>query len=323
MKWGLGKLIGSSLATTALALAITASPGVAQETRESCRCVDASGTAIESCTCFRTPRLDGRISGLVALSQRPRLGISIEGSDGGGDEAIGVRIFEVMEDGPADDAGLREGDVITSIDGQSLRESIGADREEDFDLDTSIALQRLLALSRDFEPGQTVEVVYEREGRSQTTMLQAEDLSDRWGRTFAVRAPGFDAEVMRDRLRGVTEGLRFEGPQGGDLRIFGQGAAPSVLARYEGGRDGLQLVALNPGLGAYFGTDTGVLVAEVGPRSGLGLQAGDVVVRIGDRTVESPERFRRILGSYGDEEDIPFQIRRDGQDTTVKGRKRY
>ena len=69
--------------------------------------------------------------------------------------------------------------------------------------------------------------------------------------------------------------------------------------------------------------ENGVLVADVDRGSGLGLEAGDVVIRIGDRSVDSPERFRRIVGSYAEEEDITFHILRNGAETAVTGRLRY
>ena len=105
------------------------------------------------------------------------------------------------------------------------------------------------------------------------------------------------------------------------LHLFGQGRAETDWGGLY--RDGLELTAVNPALGAYFGTEQGVLVTDVDRSSGLGLQTGDVVVRIGDRAVTSPDRFRRILASYGDEEDINFHIMRDGSETVVTGRLRY
>ena len=312
----------------------------AQQSRESCRCVDVDGNEIENCMCFRAPRIDG-ILGAIGFDSRPRLGISVEVTQGARYDAQGALVSDVMDGGPADDAGIRDGDVIVGIDGQDLTESMGADEERDFDLDESIPVQRLLAMVEQMEPGQRVEIEFERDGRRQTTVVEAEDLSDRWG---AEPMLAFDSERLRDQIRSLTEGardfrlredwrdrdgdvrLRFDGP--GQYRFFGPGDAPMVM----GGRgffqdgleqDGLELVELNSGLGAYFGADEGVLVASADPDSSFGLEAGDVVLAVGDRAVTTPERFRRIVSSYGDEEAIDFRVLRNGTEQTVTGQRRY
>ena len=307
----------------------------AQQSRESCRCVDADGNQIENCTCFRTPRIEG-ILGAIGFDSRPRLGISVEVTQGARYDAQGALVSDVMDGGPAQDAGIRGGDVIVSIDGQDLTESLGADEERDFDLDESIPVQRLLAMVAQLEPGQRVEIEFERDGRRQTTVVEAEDLSDRWG---AEPAMAFDSERLRDQIRSLTEGaryfplrddwrdgdrdvrLRFDGP--GQYRFFGPGDAPMVMGGSGFFRDGLELVELNSGLGAYFGAEEGVLVADADPDSSFGLQPGDVVLAVGDRSVTTPERFRRIVASYGDEEAIDFRILRNGTEQTVTGQRRY
>lgn len=82
----------------------------------------------------------------------------------------------------------------------------------------------------------------------------------------------------------------------------------------------MELVALNPELGAYFGTDTGVLVVR-GPLEdeSLGLESGDVILRIGDREVKSPEHAMRILRSYEREEDLTIDIVRHKKSQTLTG----
>ena len=81
---------------------------------------------------------------------------------------------------------------------------------------------------------------------------------------------------------------------------------------------GLDLAPVNPELGSYFGADSGVLVLDAHEES-LGLEPGDVILRIGDRDVESPRDVRRILRSYDGDEEISFEIRRGGATQTVTG----
>lgn len=324
---GAAALVAGSLA---LATGATAAAVAAQEEEADCRCVDSDGNEIENCTCFRTPHIENLMSRVAVFGDdRPRLGIGVEVRPDEGEEVAGARVTDVLEGGPAEEAGLREGDVITHLDGQSLSEPIESEAEQTFDLDGSIPAQRLLALARDLEPGQSVEIQYLRDGQRQTTMVEAEDLSDRWGR-FKVVTPSWDAELLGERLRGLSEqarawryrmepdaGLLYRGqvPRG-DARVFEGPGAGFLLGGTVWSR-GLQLVEVNPSLGSYFGVESGVLVTDVSRSSTLGLEAGDVVVSVGSRTVSTPEQLRRILASYAEDEQIELGVVRDGEEITV------
>ena len=82
---------------------------------------------------------------------------------------------------------------------------------------------------------------------------------------------------------------------------------------------GIRMEKLNSQLGEYFGTETGILVADVHPESKLGLQAGDVILRVGDREVTDPARLRRILRSYDPDEEVTLRVMRHKEQVTVTG----
>ena len=344
MKMGSFAAAARLSAVVALTMAIAGAPATAQA-RDDCRCVDRDGNEIENCRCFRAPRFDARVSGFGFSSARPRVGISVDVRQSARRDAAGALVTDVLDEGPADDAGIQQGDVITSLDGKSLFEPLPGAVEDDFDLDQSIPVQRLLTIAAELEPGQQVEVEYLRDDEPRAAVLEAQELSDSWGRGFSVLGPDRDAERLRGRLYSSTGGARamelrsdaiedlteriqdqewrysFGPLEGGDVRIFGGGDAPLVLDRFNGGRrGGLELVELNPSLGSYFGAEEGVLVAGVDEDSTLGLEAGDVVLRVGDRGVVTPARMRRILQSYSEDEDVTFHIRRDGTEMSVTGR---
>ena len=75
---------------------------------------------------------------------------------------------------PAVRSGLREGDVITAVQGLSLLLALDGDMENGFDSDRSIPVQRLQVLAGSLEPGDEVEVSYERDGQSHISTLVAE-----------------------------------------------------------------------------------------------------------------------------------------------------
>jgi membrane-associated protease RseP (regulator of RpoE activity) len=309
----------------ALTMSAPTTGTAAQQTRDDCRCVDADGNAIADCTCFRAPRLEAMAPFVLGMG-RPRLGINVSPEQTSELDAQGAEVTNVLEDGPAWDAGIREGDVITAIDGQSLFDPLPGDREDDFDLDQSIPVQRLLVLARELEPGEDVEVTYLRGGEERSATVTAEDLTDRTFGYVPGNIPGFDAERLRDQLRGLNEDLpRFQwrGPGPGDPNVSILRGAPGTALFFDGsrfGRFGLELVELNAGLGQYFGTEQGTLVVNVSEDSQLGLQPGDVILRIGDRPADTPDRVLRILGSYGADEDIPIHVRRNGREVSVMGR---
>lgn len=334
------------LALAGLCYSISA-PAAAAQSSDDCRCVDRAGDEIENCNCFRIPSLESFGALYRFQDSRPRLGISVDAQQSARRDAIGALVTDVLDDGPADDAGIRRGDVITSVDGMSLFEAIPGEAEDGFDLDRSIPVQRLLAIAADLEPGQRVEVEYLRDDEARSVVVEAEDLSDSWGRNFTVVGPGWDTERMRIQLRSLTDGARtlefrsrgledlterlrdrdwnrsFELREPIEAPLLGRSEAPSLFfERLLGESDGLELIELNASLGSYFGAAEGVLVAEVEEESTLGLEPGDVVLRVGDRPVTTPDRMRRILRSYAEGEDVAFLIRRDGREMSVTGQVR-
>ena len=322
----MGLLVGALAWMMAAAPTSASVPLHVQQTQDDCRCVDANGDAIADCTCLRTPRFEMLMPGMLTPA-RPRLGISVSTDQGSELDAQGARVTNVLEDGPAWNAGIREGDLITTIDGQSLFEALPGDVEDDFDLDQSVPVQRLLAIARELEPGQEVEVAFLRDGTRRTVTVSAEDLS---GRSFGMVVPGFDAERFREQMRGLDNvrewpqvrefQWRSAEPGAFEYEIFGEPGATAFFGGARLGRYGLQLVTLNESLGQYFGTTEGVLVVDVDDSSTLGLEAGDVILSVGGRAVTTPDRVLRVLGGYDPDEEIPMRVRRSGREIEVMGR---
>ena len=76
---------------------------------------------------------------------------------------------------------------------------------------------------------------------------------------------------------------------------------------------------MNAGLATYFGTGEGVLVLEVDEDSELGLEPGDVILRIGSRSVDDPGRVHELLETYRGDEEITIEVMRNKQRVTVTG----
>ncbi len=224
-------------------------------------------------------------SGGFFLAPAAVIGVWLEMQFDGELEDRGARVTRIVDGGPADRAGVRAGDVIVSFNGQDLTQPLDDDADARLDDDQSFPAQRLVALLGDLPAGEPVAMVVERRGERMSLTVTPRERED----------------VPPWRVLINTPDLRV-----GTFQLTARGY-------------GLDLVELNPGLGAYFGTEEGVLVADVDDDSRFGLRPGDVVVAVDGRRVDHGSELRRILRSYEEDEEIEFRIWRDGSETTVAG----
>lgn len=207
-----------------LALGGALGPLEAQEPEEAarrgCRCVDGEGEEIESCVCVRTPDVSRIVARATSL-RRARLGVELDRDPPAEVERLGVRIEDVAEASPADEAGLRTGDVLVSVAGRHLLNPLpDEDREDALDEDASLPVQRLVEIVGELEPGEAVEVRYLRDGVERRTTVVPEE----WGtRTVSRLAPririlGDSMRLRGDSLRALGDTLRARLRRGREAR---------------------------------------------------------------------------------------------------------
>ena len=128
---------------------------------------------------------------------RPALGISL-GSTGSQRDTLGVFVSSVSENGPADKAGITEGNRVASVNGVDLRvpkEDIG---------DWSVASARVSRLQREIaklKPGQTVDLSIVEGGRARAvkvTLGRAKDIERTTG--FSFSTGDGSSFIMRPRV---------------------------------------------------------------------------------------------------------------------------
>ncbi len=233
----------------------------------------------------RTPRAPRppRAFAYAFGDNRGRIGVVVKTEADAEADKLGAKIEGVTPGGPAAKAGIKVGDIITKFNNTSLAGVKGEDEDE------SGPGAKLVELAHKLEPGDTVQIEYRRGNETKKVTLVAEDLGP-----FSVMPR---VEVM---------------PQ----------IAPFAEARGFGFCFGdtwcdLDLVTLNPDLGEYFGAKEGVLVVKAPADSALPLRAGDVILKIGDRTPSSPSHAMKILRSYESGESVSIEIMRKQKRTSI------
>lgn len=299
------KVMGRALVAAAAVL-LVASPLAGQERDDARRLERArrSAPAADSVVRQYVQFLEGR---------RAYLGLTVNTQKSPTD-SLGALIHSVSPNGPADHAGIRSGDIITSLGATSLLGGVPGVKGPP---NASLPGLRLIELTARFDPGDTVRVTYRRGGatkRADIVAVAPPFYVQTWRTPNGGQGYVFGTDSFTVRLDSMTwrRGLL---PRLDDLRgLQERGNVVFFPPLFD-----LELVSLNPGLAEYFGTPEGVLVISVPTGSKLNLKGGDVVLAIGDRTPSDPAHLLRILQSYDAGEPILFTIMRKQRRLAVTG----
>ncbi len=223
------------------------------------------------------------------ISSKPRMGVNISGDDN--EEPVeGVGIISVTPGSPADEAGMRVGDIITAVNGESLTAK-----------SSSVANKRLLEFMAGVEEGDVLDVEYLREGKVGTVQIEP--------RVVPIQAFAWS-----------STGEHFKMPAMPNMHVLPEAMAQLRFSfgGWRGGWGDMEVVELTEGLGRYFGTDSGLLVISAPASNAFKLQEGDVIISIDGREPSSVNHCMRILGSYQPGEKIVLNIMRDKKPVTIE-----
>jgi S1-C subfamily serine protease len=188
----------------------------------------------------------------------------------------GVRVLDVSPGGAAAEAGLRDRDIIIALDGEPLP--------------GTNAHRALLDKMRKVKPDQKVKVRVLRDGKKQDYVVIARPLA------------------VDDRMFNVRV------PEMGAVGGFGtMGTGPFIQhfrSMWPGEFAGLELAAITPKLGAYFGVNEGVLVVSAPKDDAFKLEDGDVLQAIDGRKPDDGPHALRILRSYRPGEQLSLTVLR-------------
>jgi predicted metalloprotease with PDZ domain len=187
-------------------------------------------------------------------------------------EEQGVEVTMVDQDAPAGKAGIKEHDVILTMNGTAIESKSQLQRMIH---ETPAGRVVSLGLSRDGQP-LTIKVQLA-DRRNEFTHMQWKDKD--WEKDFHVEIPP------------IPNLPDFEPPNIG------------VVVVHSSMRSGVMVENLTPQLGEFFGAKNGngVLVRSVekGSRADkAGLRAGDVITRVGDQFIHDTSDFTHALRSH-------------------------
>lgn len=237
-------------------------------------------------------------------------------------DEFGALIERVSEESPAADAGLQEGDVIATWNGERVE---------------SVAM--LTRFVRETPPGRSVRLGVLRGGSERTIAVELGERSTARALAYAIRPEMREQmQELREHLRESRDKMRLSEEELREMRAKmrlseeerreaheqmraarermlecmvdvqvdeeGEGGERRVVI-VRGGRSrlGVRLQSLTDQLGDYFGIEDGdgalvTSVTEDSPAAAAGIQAGDVIVAVGSTSVEGPgDVVRAVRGA--------------------------
>jgi serine protease Do len=207
-------------------------------------------------------------------SRHAMLGVMTDPKSG----KAGAMVKGVTPGSAAEDAGLRAGDVITRVDGKTIK---GA--------------EALVAeIGTRHEPGDKVTITYERNGKEQTTSARLQPAEQQWSmRSFRMNPNDMNGDMPNSMFR------TFPFPAMDDMSPtpkLGVGAED----RADG--DGVRVLSVKPG----------------SPADDAGLKEGDVITRFGNDKIGSVDELQMSLRSRKGGDRVMLEYQREGKPAAVE-----
>jgi len=220
----------------------------------------------------------------TVMPRQAMLGVQVDPESG----KQGARVLSVSPGGPADEAGLKGGDVIVTLDGKSIAGNEGSGR-------------LLVEQMHGVKPDQKVKVRVLRDGKNKDLVVVARPMVNLMAgdRMFNFRMPEMGGVAMAGGAMGAM-------PMVKQFRTF-------IHNEF----NGLELASITPKLGAYFGATDGVLVVSAPENDSLKLEDGDVIQAIDGRKPTDGGHALRILRSYKSGEKLNLSVLRQRKPMTL------
>jgi serine protease Do len=198
----------------------------------------------------------------------------------------GVEVTMVDQDAPAGKAGIQEGDVILTINGNKVE-----------------SVEQLRRMIREIPPGRVTNVGISRDGRPMN---------------FQVKLATRERFMSMDTVKAY----KFKMPEIPPIPPIDIESPVSVVVVHSSLRSGLVVENLTRQLGEFFGAKDGqgVLVRSVERGSQAdkaGFRAGDVIVRVEKDAIHDTGDFRHAMRSHRSDKQVSVGIIRDKKEINV------
>jgi C-terminal processing protease CtpA/Prc len=190
----------------------------------------------------------------------------------------GVLVDDVIDDSPADEAGLRSGDVIYEFDGKKIMDS-----------------DDLTRTLRKYNPGDEIELKILRNGKEKTFAVELEKQSS-YREAFSY----FEDSKNLYGLPGLGSKSIWISDDGGGYLGVSTIELSEQLAEYFGVRHGVLVSE----------------VEEDTPAEESGIKAGDVIVSVDRESVDSPSELREIIRDYEEGDEVNITVIRKEKEQT-------
>jgi len=188
----------------------------------------------------------------------------------------GVFVDDVTDDSPADEAGLRSGDVIIEFDGNKLVDS-----------------DDLTRMLRKYDPGDEIELKILRDGKEKTYAVELGKQSK-----YREAWSYYDDALNLYGLPGLSKGSVWIGDDGAGYLGISTVELSDQLAEFFGTNYGVLISE----------------VEEDSPAEESGLKAGDVITAINTERTDSPSELREIIRDYEEGDEVEITVIRDEQE---------
>lgn len=202
----------------------------------------------------------------------------------------GVEVTMVDQDAPAGKAGLKEQDVILTLNGADVQ-----------------SVEQLRRMIREIPPGRVASLGISRNGQAMTIKVELGDRKKNYSYNYGPDGKPFKFEMPVMPTMPVM-------PDMPEMPV-------SIVVVHSSARSGLMVENLTPQLGDFFGAKNGngVLVRSVEKGSGAdkaGFRAGDVIVKINGEPIRDSGDFSHALRSRKDN-TASISVIRDKKEQTI------
>jgi serine protease Do len=196
-------------------------------------------------------------------------------------EERGVEIKKVEPGSPAEKAGLKENDVVLEYNGQRVE-----------------GTESFIRMVRETPVGRTAKMQVSRDGNLQT----------------------LTATIGRRKEGAFGRGFHITIPPIPPLPPMPHIDVPRSVMTMRTPRIGIETESLSGQLADFFGVKEGVLVRSVdqdSPAGKAGFKAGDVILKVDNRTVSRPRDVSDELRSSWDKKTVPVVVIRNKKEMTL------